>query len=67
MEKIGPSHSLRFIVKDVLCRAADSTKRTVASISVKTQDKKSNSFISAFCFIQLFFHVDWMYTRFVVM
>ena len=67
MEKIGPSHSLRFIVKDVLCRAADSTKRTVASISVKTQDKKRNSFISAFCFIRLFFHVDWMYTRFVVM
>ena len=23
MEKIGTSHSLRFIVKDVLCRAAD--------------------------------------------
>ena len=67
MEKIGTSHSLRFIVKDVLCRAADSTKRTVASISVKKRDKKRNSFISAFCFIQLIFQVDWMYTRFVVM
>ena len=43
MEKIGTSHSLRFIVKDVLCRAADSTKRTVTSISVKTRDKKRNS------------------------
>ena len=67
MEKIGTSHSLRFIVKDVLCRAADSTKRTVASISVKKRDKKRDSFISAFCFIKLIFQVDWMYTRFVVM
>ena len=67
MEKIGTSHSLRFIVKDVLFRAADSTKRTVASISVKKRDKKRNSFISAFCSIQLIFQVDWMYTRFVVM
>ena len=67
MEKIETSHSLLFIVKDVLCRAADSTKRTVASISVKKRDKKRNSFISALCFIQLIFQVDWMYTRFVVM
>ena len=36
-------------------------------LSVEKRDKKRNSFISVFCFIQLVFQVDWMYTHFILM
>ena len=36
-------------------------------LSLKKRDKKRNSFMGAFCFIQLIFQVDWMYTHFIAM